>query len=110
MASWKPINETEFSRLFDQQYDALDVGERKLFDRYRVRPWKAIIRRSASAGDEHVLVVAQTDSGVLYFDDVEYGFNISCVDESGRIVTPGGSQNSLKEAVEEWFGQSRVQT
>ena len=42
-------------------------------------------------GDEHVLVVAQTDSGVLYFDDFEYGFNISGVDESGRIVAPGGS-------------------
>jgi hypothetical protein len=39
----------------------------------------------------------------LYFDDVEYGFNISSVDKSGRILTPGGSQNTLKEAVAEWF-------
>jgi hypothetical protein len=50
-----------------------------------------------------VLVVAQANDGVLYFDDVEFGFNISPVDQSGRILTPGGSQNTLKAAVVEWF-------
>jgi hypothetical protein len=34
-------------------------------------------------GDEHVLAVTQAKVGVLYFDDVEYGFNISGVDECG---------------------------
>jgi hypothetical protein len=103
MGSWKPITEAEFSTLFDQHYDALDDGEKRVFDRYRVRPWKAVIRRSEKAGDEHVFVVAQAEGGALYFDDVEYGFNISGVDESGRLITPGGSQNTLKEAVDEWF-------
>ncbi len=103
MESWRPITEDEFSRLFDEQYSALDDDERRLFDRYRIDPWKAIIRRSEEAGDEPVLVVAQAKDGVLYFEDVEYGFNISTVDQSGRILTPGGSQNTLKEAVVTWF-------
>ena len=103
MAAWKPITEDEFSQLFDEQYNALDHKEKHLFDRYWVRPWRAVIRRSEDSGDEQVFVVAQTGGGVLYFDDVEYGFNISGVDESGRILTPGGSQNTLKEAVAEWF-------
>jgi hypothetical protein len=103
MDSWRPITEEQFSRLFSEQYAALDEDERKLFDRYRVDPWRAVIRRTERAGDEPVLVVAQANDGVLYFDDVEYGFNISPVDQSGRILTPGGSQNTLKEAVGEWF-------
>lgn len=103
MNSWRPITDVEFFRLFNEQYAALDDDQRKLFDRYRTDPWTAVIRRSEQAGDEPVLVVAQVDNGVLYFDDVEYGFNISPVDQSGRILTPGGSQNTLKEAVAEWF-------
>ena len=71
--------------------------------RYKVDFWKAIIRRSKKYGDEYVFVVAQHEDGVLYFDDVEYGFNISTVDENGRIITPGGSQTTLKEAIEGWF-------
>ncbi len=110
MGSWTPITEAEFSGLLDRQYDALSEGERKLFDRYRVRPWKAVIRRSEQAGDEHVFVVAQAVGGVLYFDDVEYGFNISGVDDSGRIITPGGSQSTLKDAVGAWFRESKCRT
>jgi hypothetical protein len=61
----------------------LDDGERKLLDHYPVTPWQAVFHRSKSAGDEHVLAVTQAKVEVLYFDDVEYGFNISGVDECG---------------------------
>jgi len=55
MGSWRPITEAELSRLFDQQYGAPDDAERKLFDSYQIRPWKAVIRRSEKAGDEQVI-------------------------------------------------------
>lgn len=103
MSSWNPISDDDFSTLFAEQYDELSSDQRELFDQYRVSPWKAVIRRSKEAGDERVFVVAQSNDGVLYFDDVEYGFNISAIDESGRITNPGGSQNTLKGAVIEWF-------
>lgn len=51
--------------------------------------------------------MAQKDDGILYFDDVEYGFNISTVDASGRILHPGGSQSTLKEAIDQWFPKIR---
>ncbi len=107
MDTWQPITDEEFSGLFAEQYDELDREEKDLFDRHRVGPWKAVIRRSEQAGDEPVFVVAEADGGVLYFDDVEYGFNISGVDNNGRITTPGGSQNTLKGAVVEWFRAGR---
>ena len=104
MNDWKPINDSEFADLFSRQYAELDEVHRSRFEKFRVPFWRAMIRRSESMGDETVIVVAQKDEGVLYFDDIEYGFNISTIDLMGRILTHGGSQNTLKEAVEEWFG------
>lgn len=107
MNDWKPINDSEFADLFSHQYAELDEVLRSRFEQFRVPFWRATIRRSESLGDEAVIVVAQKDRGVLYFDDVEYGFNISTIDLMGRILTPGGSQNTLTEAVEEWFGSMK---
>ncbi|MHC5538477.1 hypothetical protein ACYOEI_09630 [Singulisphaera rosea] len=106
MQSWEPIEDDEFSALYEEQYDELNESERRIFDQYKVIPWKAVIRRSDQAGDEFVFVVAQTRGGVLYFDDVEYGFNVSSLDVNKRIAEPGGSQNTLKEAVNQYMGNN----
>ena len=107
METWHHITDEEFSNLFAEQYAELSSEERESLDQYRVGPWKAVIRRSDDAGDEPVFVVAQTKDGVLYFDDVEYGFNISGIDATNRITTPGASQNTLKQAIDEWFPTRR---
>ena len=60
-------------------------------------------------GDETVFVVAQKEDGVIYFDDVENGFNISIVDSTRRILNPGGSQDTLKELVEKKFPKESYQ-
>jgi hypothetical protein len=103
MYKWKPITASEFAELFERQYTELGVIERENFDKFRVSFWLATIKRSHSPKDEMVFVVAQKEDGVLYYDDVEYGFNISFIDSTGRILTPGGSQNTLKEAVHQWI-------
>ena len=103
MNHWKPITDSEFAELFRVQYAELNKSQRNTFDQFRIPFWKATIRRSEMNGDETVFVVLQKDDGVLYFDDVEYGFNISIVDTTGRILEPGGSQNTLKEAIDQWF-------
>lgn len=107
MNTWRPITEVEFNELFTAQYAELCESQKITFDQFRIPLWKAAIRRSDQFGDERVFVVAQIDDGILYFDDVEYGFNISTVDESGRILHPGGSQNTLKEAIDQWFPKIR---
>lgn len=103
MNKWKPISEIEFKELFDGQFAELDEREKRIFNRFRVAFWRATIHRSDMAGDEFVYVVAQNNDGVLYFDDVEYGFNISTIDNNGKILSPGGGQASLKEAICDWF-------
>ena len=103
MNDWKPIAEKEFKRLFDHQFSELTKEQKSVFARYAVQWWRATLKRFEGGNDEQVIVVAQKGEGILYFDDVEYGFNIATVDDERRIVKPGGAQCSLKEAVEQWF-------
>lgn len=107
MNDWKPINDADFKELFEKKYSELTTAQQRAFDRRRVPFWKATVRRSEATGDERVNVVARVQNGVLYFDDVEYGFNISEIDSAGRVLAPGGSQNTLKEAIEQWFSSHR---
>ncbi len=90
--AWKPISATEFRELFESQYRELTREQRRVFDRYKVDFWKALFRRSGTPEDDEddeVFVVAQNNDGVLYFGDVEYGFNISRIDDAGRMLGPG---------------------
>ncbi len=103
MDNWKPITDSEFDDLFSAEYAELDEAQRKIFEQFRIPFWKATIRRSEMYGDEVAFIVSQKDDGVLYFDDVEYGFNISTVDNEGKILDPGGSTYTLQEAIERWF-------
>ena len=96
---WKPITRNEFEELYRQKEQELSSEERQVFERFKVPIETALIRRSASAGVEAVFVVARCPGGVLYFDDVEYGFNVSPIDERNSITQPGGSQFTLSEAV-----------
>jgi len=103
MSTWKPINKVEFEKLYRELYSNLTEAERKAFDRYRVEICEAKITRSEMYGDESVFVVAKNEDGVLYFDDVEYGFNISRVDEANNIMDCGCGQYTLQEAIDVWF-------
>lgn len=92
---WRPIGREEFDSLVAEQEAASGCGQKEILDACRVEPWQAVIRRSEQAGDEGVWVIAQRRGRVLYFDDVEWGWNFSEVDEEGRILRPGGGQGEL---------------
>jgi hypothetical protein len=90
----------EFDSLVAEQEAALDRGQKAMLDACRVEPWRAVIRRSEQAGDERAWVIAERQGQVLYFDDVEWGWNFSEVDEEGRILRPGGRQRELSGVLE----------
>jgi len=92
---WRPIPREEFDSLVAEQEAALDGGQKAILDACRVEPWQAVIRRSEQAGDEKVWVIAERRGQVLYFDDVEWGWNFSEVNDEGRILRPGGRQGEL---------------
>lgn len=97
--TWQPITRAELDLLVAEQAAALGPSQKRLLDRTRVEPRQATIRRTESAGDESVWVVAELDGSVLYFDDVETGWNSSEVDAAGRILRPTGSQNQLRDVL-----------
>lgn len=105
---WEPITRAEFDELYKQQYSELDEAAKRRFDAIAVGVYQATIRRPMAKVDELVFVVAKIEdekrgSIALYFDDVEMGFDISAISPEGRILSPGGSQYSLSEAVRAWF-------
>jgi hypothetical protein len=93
--TWRPISRSEFDSLVAEQEAGLDGRQKETLDECRVEPWQAVIRRSEMAGDERVWVIAERRGEVLYFDDVEWGWNFSAVSEKGRILRPGGRQGEL---------------
>jgi len=93
----------EFNELLEEQVTQLAGDAARAFAPCRVPIATAVIRRSAAAGDETVFYVAMTLDGILYFDDVEYGFNFSPLDSSGMILQPGGSQMNLADGVRTWL-------
>jgi len=93
--TWRPITRDEFDDLVAEQAAALDPGQRATLDICRVEPRQAIIRRTDEAGDERVWVIAERQGQVLYFDDVEWGWNWSEVNREDRILRPGGGQGEL---------------
>ena len=64
---WRPITDEEFAALYAEQAPELNIEKGMCLINIRSVPWKAIIRRSEQAGDEHVFVVLQTTDGVLLF-------------------------------------------
>lgn len=100
---WQPITREDFVRLLDEQRQRLDDDERRALSRFEVPLSTATLRRTEEAGDETVFVIARTPDGILYFDDVEYGFEFSPVDASGRIREPTANQLDLPQAVSKWL-------
>ena len=97
MKSWQPITESEFQLLLDSQLADLLPHQRAELERRRCPTRKVKIRRSDVYGDEFVYVIAEVNGALLYFDDVEYGWNFSPLNADAYIAEPGASQAMLRE-------------
>ena len=100
---WQPILIREFEEMLNEQKSQLDGEAKFALAEFQVPIHTAILRRTSTSGDENVFVVASTNDGVLYFDDVENGFNFSPLDKDGRVREPGGSQMNLADALHTWL-------
>ncbi len=105
MAKWKPITEDELAELIRQQFTECEPDQRATFEQYRVALRRAPIMRYGK--HEKVFVVAQRGNEVLYFEDVEDGFNFSPVDADGRILEHWCDQDELRHALWHWMGRRK---
>jgi hypothetical protein len=97
MDTWQPISVEELETLIATQLADCSREQRQFFDRCKVVPHLAKIDRFGAT--ETVFVVAKAGDLVLYYEDVEEGFNISPLLPDGSIASPGYEQWELRHAL-----------
>jgi len=78
-----------------------DYKQAAAFERHAVEPYLAPILRYGEA--ESLVVVARRGDEVIYWEDVEEGFNVSPVDADGRILEHYCNQDTLGLALNAWI-------
>lgn len=97
MARWSASTIEEIDELVARELCACPDDLAELFASIRV-PFRAVpIMRSGAP--EHVFAVAERDGVVVYYEDVEEGFNLSRLASDGSILTPGHEQWRLRDAL-----------
>jgi len=71
------------------------------FQQHSVDPYFASILRYGNR--EQVVVVAEKSGEVMYWEDVQEGFNISPVGSDGQILQHWCNQDDLGVALNEWI-------
>jgi len=97
---WKPATISEVEEIVAEDLQQCSDDERALFERVRVPFYRAPIIRYGR--EETVVVVARKGNDVLYWEDVEEGFNLSPVDENGLILEHWCNQDELPIALRTW--------
>jgi hypothetical protein len=103
MSDWKSISAAELRAVIAQDLSACSPEIHQWFEAHRIPLRPASIRRSGVL--ESVFVVAQQGSSILYYEDVEEGFNISSLTVDGEIAKPGYEQWDLRTALWNWTQQ-----
>jgi hypothetical protein len=97
MESWVPISWEALRELIVAQVADCSADLRVIFERYRVPPFRTPINRTGKT--ESVFVVAQKGELVIYYEDVEEGFNLSPISRDGWILDPGCNLDDLELAL-----------
>ena len=97
MDTWQPISVEELEALIAAQLFDCSPEQRQLFDRCKISPHLTKIDRLGTT--ETVFVVARAGDLVMYYEDVEEGFNISSLLTDGSIASPGCEQWELRHAL-----------
>lgn len=100
-ASWTSATAEAVSTIIGRDLAECDGMQAAVFNRYSVDPHPRPIVRYGQI--ESVIVVAQKGNEVIYWEDVEEGFNASPVDDQGKIVEHGCNQDSLGVALNRWI-------
>jgi hypothetical protein len=103
---WKSASIEDVKQIVQDDLAECDGEQVAAFNRYAVKPYVAPILRYGEM--ESAVVVARKDNEVIYWEDVEEGFNISPVAADGRILEHWCNQDTLNIALNSWIeGRTR---
>jgi hypothetical protein len=100
MDDWRPATIEEVREIVARDLKDCDVEQLAAFDKYRVEPFSAPIVRYEQT--ESVIVVARNGDQVIYYEDVEDGFNLSPISPDGRVLEHWCNQDELRFALNAW--------
>ena len=83
-----------------------DTEQLAAFQKYAIDPYFAPILRYGVI--DNVVVVARRDNEVIYWEDIEEGFNVSPLSPDGQVLQHWCNQDELGFALNAWIlGRSR---
>ena len=92
--AWKPVGIEKLEQIIADDLRSCSADEIAAFEKHRVTPYAVPIIRLGKV--EEVLVVATFGSRILYYEDVEEGFELAELDSKGQIPDQGCNQYSLE--------------
>ncbi|MFZ0299928.1 MAG: hypothetical protein WAM13_16370 [Candidatus Sulfotelmatobacter sp.] len=98
---WKPASIESVRRIVHDDLANCDQKQVAAFEAYRVAPRLAPIVRYEKL--ENVVVIAQKENHVIYWEDVEEGFGASPISADGQILQHDCNQNDLGLALNAWI-------
>ena len=105
--NWRPATVNEVNEIVAKDLKACDSEQLAAFNKYRVSPFNAPILRNGKM--ESVVVVARNGGQVIYYEDVEDGFNVSEISRDGRLLEHWCNQDELRFAPDcPPFNSSRI--
>jgi len=102
---WQPTTVEEVKRTVEEDLRECDAEQRAAFKGYAVEPYVAPIVRYGKM--ESAVVVARRENEVIYWEDIEDGFNISPIGPDGQILEPWCNQDALGLALDAWIAGRR---
>ena len=98
---WHPATIEDVKEVLKQELKKCNPQQITTFHQHSVDPYFASILRYGNR--EQVVVVAEKSGEVMYWEDVEEGFNISPVGPDGQILQYWCNQDDLGVALNEWI-------
>jgi hypothetical protein len=93
MSSWRPIERAELEDVLSKELAECIPEQRAFFERHRVPFYKVPIHRLG--GTDEVFVIAEFPNGVVYYEDIEEGFEFDILGPDGAIPAQGCNQYKL---------------
>jgi hypothetical protein len=97
---WKPATMDEVKGILEGELQACNFEQTAIFRQYGVEPHFAPILRYGITGN--VVVVARKSDEVIYWEDIEEGFNISLEGLNGQVLEHWCNQDELGVGRRTW--------
>jgi hypothetical protein len=97
--NWKPTSEVELWDLINSASDRMTLEQSKIWDIIKIHPQKWSEPNYGDVGGGF-WIVAVIGSNVIWFNDIEDGFNQSYYDRFGEIAEYSCNQDQLEQAIQ----------